>query len=170
VVGRTFTLTAKLLFVKVGVSIPLRKVLHSHKWSIVKPAEGYFWPTSDNPVVKLNYYSHGNYDLKGGWEVKRGNIFFPIDPDHAMFVQIGDKPLQKNTRLSEYQTKELIKCVVENSHRKIFSHSENMDIPLLRKRIVDPVKLSIENREMQDWHELNSKMELEYIASNRSAY
>ncbi len=146
-----------------------KKVLHTHKWSIIKPAKGYYWPTSDNPVVKLNYYSLGKYDLKGGWGVKKGNIFFPIDPEHAMFVQIGDKPIQKNTRLSECQTKEFIKFVVENSHRKIFSYSENNNLPMLRKRIVDPDRLLRENNEMKEWHQLNAKMEHEYIASNRNA-
>ena len=146
-----------------------RKILHAHKWSIVKPALGYFWPTSDNPVVKLNYYSPGDYDLKGGWGVNKGNIFFPIDPEHAMFVQIGDKPIQKNARLSEDQTKEFISFIVENSHRKIFSHFEDNSIPLLRKRIVDSERLSRENNEMKEWHQLNANMEREYIQSNRNA-
>ena len=143
--------------------------LHGHQWSIVKPAVGYFWPTSDNPVVKLNYYSLGKYDLKGGWGVKKGNIFFPIDPEHALFVQIGDKPIQKNARLPESQTKELISFIVENAHRKIFSHFKDNNIPLLRKRIVDSERLAKENDEMMEWHQLNSKMEREYIQSNRNA-
>jgi hypothetical protein len=146
-----------------------RRVLHKHKWSIVKPAKGYYWPTSDNPVVKLNYYRAGSYNLEGGWGVKRGNIFFPIDPEHAMFVQIGDKPLQRNTMLSEYQTCEFIRFVVENSHRKIFSHIESNDLPMLRKRIVDAERLARENNEMKEWHKINADMEREYIASNRNA-
>ncbi len=127
-----------------------RKVLHSHKWSIIKPAKGYYWPTSDNPVVKLNYYSSGNYDLKGGWGVEKGNIFFPIDPEHAMFVQVGGRPIQKNTRASESQTREFIKFIAENAHRKIFSHYNNEDLPRLRKRVIDPVRLSREKKEIED--------------------
>ena len=146
-----------------------RKVLHTHKWSIVKPAEGYYWPTSDNPVVKLNYYSSGNYDLRGGWGVKKGNILFPIGPEHAMFVQIGEKPIQKGTRLSPTQTNEFIKIIVENAHRKVFSVNESRDLPLLRKRIVDRQKLERENEEMRQWHEKNAIMEREYLASNRDA-
>lgn len=145
-----------------------RKILHNHKWSIVKPAKGYYWPTSDNPVVKLNFYSPGNYDLKGGWGVKKGNIFFPIGPEHAMFVQIGDKPAQKNIRLSEHQTNEFIKFVVENSHRKIFSHFKNKDLQILRERTVDPVLLKREKSEIDEWHQINAKMEREYIMSNRN--
>lgn len=142
------------------------KVLHTHKWSVVKPALGYFWPTSDNPVVKVNYYGHGQYDLKGGWGLKKGNIILPVDPEHALFVQIGDKPMHKNARLSELQTKEIIKFIVENAHRKIFSKIEDNNISLLRKRVVDPEMLARENQELMEWHQLNSKMEREYIQSN----
>lgn len=144
-----------------------RKILQTHKWTIVKPASGYFWPTSDNPVLKLNHYGSGKYDLKGGWDVSKGNIFFPIDPEHAMFVQIGDKPIQKNIRLTENQTKEFIRFIVENSHRKIFSHVEDNNIPLIRNRIVDSEMLKKENNEMKVWHKLNSEMEKEYIQTNK---
>ncbi len=146
-----------------------RKVLHTHKWSIVKPAKGYYWPTSDNPVVKLNYYSPGKYDLKGGWGVNKGNILFPIGPEHAMFVQIGDRSIQKGTRLTPTQTKELIKIIVENAHRKIFSINEDSNLPLLRKRIVDRQRFERENEEMRQWHQKNAMMEREYLASNRKA-
>jgi len=145
-----------------------RKILHTHKWSIVKPAEGYYWPTSDNPVVKLNYYSSGNYDLRGGWGVKKGNILFPIGPEHAMFVQIGDRPIQKGTRLTQNQTEEFIKIIIENAHRMVFSINENSSLPLLRKRIIDPQQLEKEKEEMRQWHEKNVKMEHEYLASNRN--
>lgn len=146
-----------------------RKVLHTHKWSIVKPSKGYYWPTSDNPVVRINYYSLGKYDLKGGWGVKKGNILFPIGPEHAMFVQIGDRPIQKGTRLTTAQTKEFIKIIVENAHRKIFSINKDRDLPLLRERIVDRQRLEREYEEIRQWHQNNAMMEREYLASNRRA-
>lgn len=144
-----------------------RRILHTHKWSIIKPAKGYYWPTSDNPVVKLNYCSPGKYDLEGGWGVKKGNMLFPIGPEHAMFVQIGDRPIQKGTRLTPAQTKEFIKIIVENAHRKIFSINEDSDIPLLRERIVDRQQFERENEEMRQWHQKNAMMEREYLANNR---
>ncbi len=144
-----------------------RKILHSHKWSIIKPAKGYYWPTSDNPVVKVNYYSPGNYDLKGGWGLKKGNIIFPLSPEHAMFVQIGDRPILRGTRLSVSLTKEIIKFIVENSHRKIFSHKDDISLTFLKARTIDSKKLERENNEIKLWHESNSKLEREYFASNR---
>jgi hypothetical protein len=146
-----------------------RKILHTHRWSIVKPAKGYYWPTSDNPVVKLNYYSSGKYDLKGGWGIKNGNIFFPLGPEHAMFVQIGNRPVQKNTRLPIEKTKELIKIIVENAHRKIFFNTESRVLPSLRKRVVDSKRYKKEAEEIRLWHQKNTMMEGEYLVSNQNA-
>ena len=147
-----------------------RKVLHSHEWSIVKPAKGYYWPTSDNPVVKLNYYSPGKYDLRGGWGREKGNIIFPIGPEHAMFVQIGDRPIPNGSRLSIEQTKMFRKVIAENAHRKIFSHKHDKEVPSLRSRIIAPQKLKRELEEMQLWHDINSSMERQYLISNRKKY
>lgn len=145
------------------------KILHKHKWSIVKPAKGYKWFTSDNPVVKLNYISSNNYDLKGGWGKKKGNIIFPIGPDHAMFVQIGDKPISKGTRLTVRQTREFRKFIAENSHRMIFSNFIDEEIKHIKPRQVDSEKFRKEKIEMETWHELNSKKELEYLKNNQNA-
>lgn len=140
------------------------RALHKHEWSIVRPAAGHFWPTSDNPVVKLNYYEPGRFDLKGGWDVKKGNIFFPISPKHAMFVQMGDAPPKNYSRLSKFETEELTKTIIENSHRKVFSNKIRDDIPKIKKRIVDPARLKEEKEELERWHNINSKLEQEYLS------
>jgi len=145
------------------------KILHKHKWSIVKPAKDYNWFTSDNPVIKLNYINSNNYDLKGGWGKKKGNIFFPIGPYHAMFVQIGDRPIPKNTRLTVTQTKEFRKFIAENSHRMIYSNFFDNIIQYMKPRQIDSVQFRKEKQEMERWHDINSKMEMDYIKSNKNA-
>lgn len=40
--------------------------LLAHKWTILKSPKDRHWYTSDNPVIKLNYYRKGQYDMKGG--------------------------------------------------------------------------------------------------------
>lgn len=56
------------------------KVLRSHKWTIVRPPLNMSWLTSDNPVVKLNYYGDGRYDFKGGWGRQGTEILLPLGP------------------------------------------------------------------------------------------
>ena len=139
------------------------KILHGHRWSIVKPAKGCTWFTSDNPVIKLNYVTKNEYDLLGGWGKNKGNIIFPLGPEHAMFVQIGDEPFPKGTRLTIDQTIFLRKIIAENSHRMIFSNFEDHDVSLFKPRVVNEEVLKQENLEMENWHSKNAKMESEYF-------
>jgi uncharacterized protein DUF4238 len=61
ITGRKFWLESqRLLLTKTC------KVLLKHKWSIVEPANGMSWFTCDHPVLRLNYYKDGKYDLRGG--------------------------------------------------------------------------------------------------------
>lgn len=143
------------------------KVLHDHKWSIIKPAKGYCWITSDNPVVKVNFEDEHNYDFGGGWGRLKGNIIFPLGPEHAMFVQIGDKAIPKNTRLTVNQTRLIRKLIAENSHRMIFSRSDDDEVISLKPRVVDAEKLKNEKLEIHIWHQKNSNLEREYLSSNR---
>ena len=145
------------------------KVLHTHKWTIVKPAQGYYWFTSDNPVIKLNYTNPNNYDLRGGWGKNKGNIIFPIAPEHAMYVQIGDRPPLKGSRMSIAQTKEIRKIIAENSYRMILSDKKDSEILVFRKRIVDSEILNNEVKAMQDWHNKNSILEREYFTKIKDA-
>lgn len=138
------------------------KILHTHKWRIVKPAEGYSWPTSDNPVVKLNYYRHGSFDLKGGWGMPKGNIIFPLGPEHAMLTQIGPWSMPKGTRLPIGLTENIIKYIATNAHRQIFSIDKNKKIPALRKRIANNHLFKQEKEEIRLWHEINANLEREY--------
>ena len=138
------------------------KNLLKHKWTIVKPAKGFNWFTSDNPVVKLNFTDPENYDLKGGWGKKKGNIFFPIGPKHAMFVQIGDKPMQKGTMLSAEQTIFFRKIIAENANKMIFSDSFDDEIEKNFPRVIDSIQFKKEQIELEKWHDLNKQFELEY--------
>src|SRR5690606_5187626 len=122
--------------------------------------------TSDNPVVKLNYYGNGKYDLKGGWANEKGNIIFPLDPEHAMYVQIGERSFPRGARLSEEQTVGIRRFIAENAHRKIFSCSEDPEILNLRERLIDPERIRKEKGILKDWHERNAELELKYLKSN----
>ncbi|MDZ4264087.1 MAG: DUF4238 domain-containing protein, partial [Pseudomonadota bacterium] len=139
------------------------KILHKHKWSIIKPAKGYSWFTSDNPVVKLNFTDDSNYDFGGGWGREKGNIIFPIGPQHAMFVQIGDRPVLKGTRLNEPLTRQLRKFIAEHAHRMIFSDSFDDEVISLRPRVVNHKAVISEKQQIENWHEQNKQLESEYL-------
>jgi hypothetical protein len=141
----------------------LEPLLLTHKWSIIKPAKGYSWPTSDNPVIRLNFRDDKDYDFLGGWGREKGNIFFPLGPQHAMFTQIGDKPPIKGTRLDERSTLEVRKFIAENAHRMIFCNFNDDEISTLRPRVVDPNAVTKENLKLSEWHQENKTLEFEFL-------
>ncbi|MCK4486598.1 MAG: DUF4238 domain-containing protein, partial [Desulfobacterales bacterium] len=114
------------------------KVLKKHKWSIVEPANGRYWFTSDHPVVRLNYYGNGAYDLKGGWGNQNANLLMPLSPRHLLFTHIGSDAPDRFT-FSVEKTFEIQKFIAERALRWIFAHKPMSLIAQLRPRHVDAV-------------------------------
>jgi hypothetical protein len=129
------------------------KVLHEHRWTILRAPTGTSWFTSDDPVIKLNYYQNGNYDFKGGWGRHGGQIFLPLDSNHLLFTHIGFKPPQRGTVADPEFARKVRKLLAEHAHRAIFSAYEDPEIPLLRPRIVDENELRNERDQWAQWHE-----------------
>ncbi|QEY11541.1 DUF4238 domain-containing protein [Cellvibrio sp. KY-YJ-3] len=142
------------------------KVLHSYKWKIIRPHPGSFWPTSDNPVIKLNCYENGMYDLKGGWGVKNGVILFPIGPEHAMFIQIGENLLKREYTCTELETLIFKKFIFENADRMVFANNADNDVLLFRQRVVDANQVKIEKSQFSDWVNENNRLENEFNKSD----
>ena len=132
--------------------------LKNNKWCIVHPAQGYQWFTSDNPVVKLNYYSEGNYDFKGGWGKKGGNIFMPISPRHLLFTQIGDD-LPDRLTFTSNQTKQFQSLIAERAFRWIFAREPLEIIKQMRPRRIDQEAYKNEAEQWKNWHERQSNAE-----------
>ena len=132
--------------------------LKSHKWCIVRPARGFQWFTSDHPVVKLNYYGQGNYDLKGGWGNDGTNIFMPISPRHLLFTEIG-RDIPNRLTFTTEQTRQFQSLIAERALRWIFAHAPMKIIPKLRPRHVDPEIFKREEEQWKNWHQRQTQAE-----------
>jgi hypothetical protein len=131
------------------------KALLNHKWSILKPANGLEWFTTDHPVVRLNYYKEGSYDLKGGWGKHNGNLFMPLSPNHLLFTQIGTE-LPDRIILSKEETSKFQKFIAERAFRWIFAKNQTPIIEHYRPRNVDLEKYKDEEALLKTWHEEQS--------------
>lgn len=136
-------------------------VLQGHKWTILKAPKGMSWCTSDNPVIKLNYYKKNPYDFKGGWGSDGTEIILPISPGHLMYTKIGTKPPQRGTVVSGRMAKMIQKFTAENAHRFIFSTEKNQLIERIRPRTENKDLFDDEAKQWERWHELNVNAERE---------
>lgn len=138
------------------------KVLHNQKWSIVTMDENILLPTTDNPVVFLNFNSMKDYNLKGAWNTSKTNILFPISPNKLLFCQIGEKCPHRFTfdkEMSEF----IKKVVVENAYKIVISKEQDMEIPILRERTINKDLFLSERKSWDTFQQNYIEEESKYI-------
>ncbi len=137
-------------------------VLHQHEWSIVTSDPGVSWPTSDDPVICLNYYGDGHYDFKGGWGKAGSEIIMPISPSKAIYTQIGFKhPSRMVFNIEESRlVKELI---VNHALMYVYSYDQDNDIPSLRPRTVNLEEYKRIKAEFEEWYSKYQAGEVPYL-------
>lgn len=138
-------------------------VLQNHKWTILRSPHGMSWFTSDNPVVRLNYYSDQNYDFYGGWKKRGTEILLPLDPQHLLYTKIGQPPPSRGSVVSHTDARIIRKMIAKNAFRYIFSSSEDDEVPRLRPRIVNADIFLHEKMQWDSWHKQQSKAEKELM-------
>lgn len=137
------------------------KVLQKHEWKIINLDERVKIPTSDNPVICLNYYSNNNYDFGGGWDNNGSEIVFPISPNKIIYTKVGARDIQFKL---DYNLSIKIKTmIVEHAYRRIFSIDNEKWITKARKRYVNMDEFNREKKMLENWHENYKSIEAEYL-------
>jgi hypothetical protein len=136
------------------------RVLRVHKWTIVRPPVGMNWITSDNPVVKLNYYADGRYDFKGGWSKEGGEILMPLGPQHLICTHIGGRtPWIKGERVRKSVALMLQKFTIENAHRYVYTVAPDPLVERIRPRLVNAAAFESEAKQWKRWGKEQSEAE-----------
>jgi Protein of unknown function (DUF4238) len=137
-------------------------VLFEHRWTIVKPHGDTRWITSDDPVIRLNYNSPTDYNLHGAWGSKGTEILLPLGPKHLLYTQVGNRqPPQTGWMFPKEHTEMLQRIIAKHAHRLIFANAPSPLISTMRPRTVNPVALSAERQQWENWHDQQMKAERE---------
>lgn len=135
--------------------------LHEHQWTILVAPSGVTWPTTDDPVVKLNFYSAHQYDFKGGWGSPGTEIFMPLDPTRLLYTRVGHKRLPRNTVLDVPSAHMFSRFIREHAFRHVFAPVNDAGIPRLRPRFVNATAFQRERAEWAKWAEEQLQADLE---------
>jgi hypothetical protein len=134
--------------------------LPAHRWTILHAPAGMSWPTSDNPLVRLNFQDSKNYDFGGGWGVKNGDILLPLGPKHLLYTCIGNKVWSRGTTPDTKTAQLMRRIIIEHADRYVFS-SEPDDVHSIRPRLVCPSTYKNELASWQRWHHEQCQAERE---------
>ncbi len=129
----------------------IAKHLHEHQWTILVAPEGVTWPATDDPVIKLNFYSDHKYDFGGGWGSQGTEIFMPLDPKRLLYTRVGQEGFPKGTVLDRGRAQMLVKIMTEHAFRHVFSPHEDSRIASLRPRYVNEHAYQNERAEWSKW-------------------
>jgi hypothetical protein len=136
------------------------KHLESHRWSVVRPPVGMKWLTSDNPVVKLNYYRNGTFDLHGGWGNSGSEIFIPLSPDYLLYTHVGNRRnFFRGERLPETMALPIQGFIIKNAHRYIFSEEIDPSVTNIRPRTVSQEMVRTEDHAWATFHATQTEAE-----------
>lgn len=138
------------------------KILHSHKWGIITVDKNVILPTSDDPVICLNYNSESDYNFDGGWGKENSNILFPISPNKILYTQVG---IKVKPRINVgYKTSLLFKkMIIEHSYRKVISNFVDKDVVRIKQRYVSEGEYKKEKKMWEDFQKNYLEKERDYI-------
>ena len=151
-----------LYAVKYLLTLTIKKVEH-YRWYVIHAADGISFPTSDNPVIFLNYYGNNNYDFNGGWGIKHVNVIMPLSPKCLLFTEIGTKTISRQFDDSIEWSKFFRKIIIEHAYRYVYADSRQKGMLSINPRRVSAKLFNEEQKTMTDWHEYNIKAEQELL-------
>ena len=137
------------------------KVLHGHRWAILRPPKGMAWLTSDNPVMRLNLTSATKYNFEGGWNSRGTCIVLPLGPEHLLYTQVGQRPPQRGERMLKEHADLVRQFTAEHAWRTIFANKQDSEVALFRPRIVNSLEVQREREQWASWHEQQVRAEQE---------
>lgn len=136
--------------------------LDQHRWTILRAPAGISWPTTDNPLVRLNYAGPGRYDFGGGWGINNVDIFLPLSPRHLLYTCVGRRPPPRGTVLGYADAARLRRIIVEHADRMVFAQDKT-DIHVIRPRQVSADAVKAEQAVWQNCHREQSEAEIELL-------
>lgn len=137
--------------------------IESHKWQVIHSAEGISFPTTDNPVICLNYRGINDYDFDGGWGRINGNIIMPISPNCLLFTQIGSNSRFEEADYSPFWSEFFRKIIIEHAYRFVYADKRQRGMLAINPRHIN-LKLYLEEKnKMADWNDDQLKAEQDIL-------
>lgn len=134
-----------------------------YKWHVIHASDGILFPTSDDPVICMNYNNENDYNFDGGWGKKNGNIIMPISPTQLLVTEIGSTKSIIQLDYSKQWSIFFRKIIIEHAHRYVYADAKQKGMLAINPRSVNKALFEKEQTELSGWHE-------EQISRERSFY
>lgn len=128
------------------------KVAECHDWQILHASEDISFPTSDDPVICMNYRNEHDYDFNGGWGRKNCNILMPLSPRLILFAQVGSNGPYTDLDFSPRYSQLFRRMIIQHAHRYVYSDRPQKGMLELNARVVNRDLYEKEKQGIAGWH------------------
>ena len=138
------------------------KVMYKQNWHVIHSSDEISFPTSDDPVICMNYNSEREYNFRGGWGKINGNIIMPISPTQILITEVGSKMSCAQLDYSAYWSQFFRKIIIEHAHRYVYSIKPQKGMLSINPRIINADLYEAEKDIMSGWHDeqMNAEAQL----------
>lgn len=128
------------------------KVAERHDWQVLHAAENISFPTTDDPVICMNYRNEHDYDFKGSWGIRNCNILMPLSPRMILFTQIGERGPYHNLDFSPQFSQLFRRMIIQHAHRYVYADRPQKGMLELNARVVSRDLYEQEKQSVAGWH------------------
>ena len=155
------TYTGKQFYLSMAMKLLdfVSSIFHSNKWGIITVDDEIDLPTSDNPIIFLEYLNGNNYRLNCSWNQKNVFILFPISSKKIIYTRVGKK-VQPRYYAHKEQSNFMKKIIVENSYMKVIS--KNVDNELINYK-----KRSVSKKNYNEYHLMWENFQKDYLTKEQ---
>ncbi len=136
-----------------------KDVFRDSRWTILNAPLGISWPTSDDPVLPLNYQNSRNYDFGAGWKSLGSEFMLPLSPNRLLYTRIGKSVPARGTELSVAHAMKIKELIVEHASREVYSPTKDGEVEQMRHQVIDPNLVRRELEGWASWHAMQAKSE-----------
>lgn len=133
------------------------RMLLNYKWTILRPATGLSWFTSDDPVLRLNDAHPDSFSFEASIGEHGTQILLPLSPTHLLYTQVGHTVPPRGTILPAAKTMRIRLALARHAHRYVFAAEPIDDMHVLRPRQIDQ---DLFNRESTQWKTWRTEQDL----------
>ena len=128
------------------------KVAEYLNWKVIHAGGNVSFPTSDDPVICLNFRNRNDYDFNGGWKRKNCDILMPISPNMILFAEVGKKGDLDFLDYSSEHSLLFREMIIKHAYRYVYAEKRQRGMLALNPRIVSRELFEQEKESMSGWH------------------
>lgn len=140
----------------------ISRLLEVHDWVVLEPYPGWRWFTSDQPVMRLQYFAHDQHDFLGGWGQPGTEVILPLSPTRLLYAQVG-RQARTSRVCSIEQTYLFQRLIAENAYRWVIGSQPAGRVAWLRPCTVDRDRYTAEEQAWSSFHDEQTKAHRELI-------